>query len=190
MLGSESDEEELPPLLASVSRKRRYVSSYNPVPRGHDVSEACSTYLQHIGKFKERKSENAVKFVSQFEEVLSMIPRINNQQKVFWFGTCLGGLALRWFNYQKLASPNVRYEQLIEEFLNEFRGTRTRVIDVVVKMKEARHHIDDGQSVQEYALVMQEMFDEYRLQSGRRLRESDKVTFFIDGCNAAVRFSS
>ena len=181
MFRSESDEEELPPLLESVSRKKGYVSSYNPVPRGHDISKACSTYLQHVGKFKERKSGNAVMFVRQFEEALSMMPRINNQQKVFWFGTCLGGLALRWFNNQKLASPNVRYEQLIEEFLNEFRGTGTRVIDIVVQMTEARHHIDDGQTVQEYALVMQEMFNEYRLQSGRPLRESDKVTFFIDG---------
>src|SRR6476660_6612670 len=74
---SESEEEELPPLLEAVSRKKGYVSSYNPVPRGHDISKACSTYLQHVGKFKERKSGNAVMFVRQFEEALSIIPRIN-----------------------------------------------------------------------------------------------------------------
>src|SRR3954464_15559177 len=52
---------------------------------------------------------------------------------------------------------------------------------IVCPCNPALHHIDDGQTIQEYALVMQEMFDEYRLQSGRRLRESDKATFFIDG---------
>ncbi len=144
-------------------------------------------YLQHVEKFSDRDSGDAGGLVRQFEDALGMLPRITDHQKLFWFGTCLEGLARRWYDAQRLGNSGISYQELITEFLTEFRTVGRRLVDLIMQMKETRQEVENGQSVQEYAVEMLELFNKYREQSKNQLPEGDKITFFIDGLAPSIQ---
>jgi hypothetical protein len=74
-----------------------------------DVSRSCVMYLQHVEKFSDRDSGDAGGLVRQFEDALDMLPQITDHQKLFWFGTCLEGLARRWYDAQRLGNSGISY---------------------------------------------------------------------------------